>query len=169
MFYNPHFESSLSSWRTWGLDVLDFFARHPDQYNLIFARHVKLFEQWLRRRARLPRRFRSCPNFHIDLGSPASADMTYTRAADIYLGDVSSQVYEFLSDPRPCLFLNAHGVDWKQDPNYAQWHFGPVLENISRLGFALERATADHTSFKGIQESAFADTFSFTEEPSTVT
>lgn len=29
--------------------------------------------------------------------------MTYTPAADIYLGDVSSQSYEFLLDPRPCL------------------------------------------------------------------
>ncbi len=47
--------------------------------------------------------------------------MSYTTAADIYLGDVSSQVYEFLYEPRPCLFLNSHEFAWKSDPNFAHW------------------------------------------------
>lgn len=166
--YNPHFESMLSSWQTWGIKVLDFFANNADRYNLIFAPHIKLFEQWLRRDAYLPRRFRKCPNIHIDLGSPASADMTYTRAADIYLGDVSSQVYEYLREPRPCVFLNSHGVDWKEDPNYAHWHFGPVVHDISELGIMLDRAMVDHEKFRLTQEQAFADTFVFTEPSTTV-
>ena len=168
VIYTPHFESAFSSWRPWGLDVLDFFARHADRYNLIFAPHLKLFEQWLRRRAHLPRRYRRCPNIHVDLGSPASSDMTYTCAADIYLGGASSQVYEFLREPRPCLFLDPRGVDWERDPNYAHWHLGPVLRDLSELGPALGRAAADHPRYKPAQERAFTDTFALTDTPSEV-
>ncbi|MEX2525851.1 MAG: hypothetical protein WD750_12895, partial [Gammaproteobacteria bacterium] len=167
VLYNPHFDSRRSSWHKWGTKVLDFFADHTDRYDLIFAPHVKLFEQWLRRGAYLPPRFLRCPNIHIDLGGPASADMTYTRTADIYLGDVSSQIYEYLRNPRPCVFLNSHGVDWEKDPNYAHWHFGPVVNDISELGMMLDRAMAEHTKFRPVQEHAFADTFVFTE-PSAV-
>ena len=49
----------------------------------------------------------------VDLDSHRLNDMTYTNAADIYLGDVSSQVYEFSTQPRPCVFINAHGVAWQ--------------------------------------------------------
>ena len=50
----------------------------------------------------MPKQLLRAPNLRFDPGSPASTDMTYTRAADIYLGDVSSQVYEFIAEPRPC-------------------------------------------------------------------
>jgi hypothetical protein len=166
VLYNPHFDCGISSWRSCGLDVLDFFVRHEDRYNLIFAPHLKLFEQWLRRCAYLPRRYRHRPNIHADLGSPASADMTYTRAADIYLGDVSSQVYEFLRQPRPCVFIDPRGLAWEHDPNYAHWHFGPVIRDPAQLGPALERAVAEHFRYKAKQEYAFNDTFELTATPS---
>jgi hypothetical protein len=37
-----------------------------------------------------------CPEIEVITGSDASIDMIYLLAADIYLGDVGSQVYEFL-------------------------------------------------------------------------
>lgn len=111
VLYNPHFEPKLSSWQPWGVSVLDYFRSNADRYNLIFAPHQKLFERRLRYGAWLPKRFRDCPGILVDTGSPALADMSYTRAADIYLGDVSSQIYEFLRTPRPCLFLDPHGID----------------------------------------------------------
>src|SRR3546814_13087079 len=77
----------------------------------------------------------------IDTGSLATIDMTYTLAADIYRGDVSSQVYEFLWQPRPCLFLDAEGVDgWERNPTYRCWPTGHVLRDAADLAAALAQA-----------------------------
>ena len=64
----------------------------------------------------------------VDLGSERSLDMTYALVADIYAGDVSSQVYEFLATPKPCVFLNAHGLRWKDNPDFPNWDLGDVAE-----------------------------------------
>lgn len=157
--YNPHFDQTVSSWGPMGIDVLEFFARNPD-YNLIFAPHVVLFKRSKRHKASLPVRYRSCPNIHIDLGSSASGDMTYMLAADIYLGDVSSQVYEFLLKPRPCIFLNGHHVAWRDNPFYLHWRLGQVVDNVrEELGNAIDRAQESFPEFLGRQKEAFAYTF----------
>ncbi len=117
VLYNPHPSPHLSSWYKHGRAVLDFFLDNPD-YQLIFAPHVMLFERRfvvtvdkfrIDSAGKLAAKYLDSPNIQVDLGSRASTDMTYTQAADIYLGDASSQVYEFLYRPRPCLFLNSHG------------------------------------------------------------
>lgn len=158
--YNPHFDQRVASWGKLGLEVLDFFLAHPE-WNLIFAPHVVLFRRHARHGARLPRRYHGAPNILIDLGSERSADMTYMLAADIYLGDVSSQVYEFLLLPRPCLFLNAHERrGWEGDPSYLHWGLGDVIEDPAReLGPALEAAFARHERYRPRQEELFAYTF----------
>lgn len=158
ILYNPHFKPELSSWQKMGLDVLEYFSNSA-RYNLIFAPHIRLFDHWFRYGARLPRRYRQCRNIHIDIGSLASANMSYTLAANIYLGDVSSQVYEFLWRPRPCFFLDAHGVDWQNDPNYAHWHLGPVLTDVVELDDALGQAWHLHKQYLPRQQKAFTDTF----------
>src|SRR5690606_35291404 len=121
----------------------------------IFAPHVMLFERkWtitvdppaIARVARPPRRYASKPNMLIDLGSAASSDMTYMQAADLYLGDVSSQVYEFLVRPRPCLFLNPKRHVWEGDPSYAHWNAGPVVDRIDSILDDVERAFDSHAS-----------------------
>ena len=158
--YNPHFDQRVASWNKWGLKVLEFFASHPE-YNLIFAPHVVLFRRRFRHRARrIPRKYYRLPNIHIDLGSMASVDMTYMLAADIYLGDVSSQVYEFIWKPRPCIYLNAHGVKWEGNPHYLHWTFGQVVEDFERdFGRALERAFELQPKFEPRQKEAFRYTF----------
>ncbi|PTL36181.1 hypothetical protein CLG94_05845 [Candidatus Methylomirabilis limnetica] len=161
--YNPHFDQKVASWARMGHAVLDFFVANP-HYNLIFAPHVVLFARRWRHGTWLPRRYKGVPNILIDTGSPASADMTYTLAADIYLGDVSSQVYEFLLDPKPCIFLNAHRVTWEHNPYYAHWHFGQVIDDVSHgLGPALEVASETHPQFLPKQRAGFA--YTFHEEP----
>ena len=42
--YNPHFDQRVSSWRGLGVEVLEYFADHPE-YNLIFAPHLVLFKR----------------------------------------------------------------------------------------------------------------------------
>ena len=174
ILYNPHPSPHLSSWFRMGREILDFF-RDSSQYNLIVAPHVMLFQHRLQvsidklafaRVAPIPREYYACNNIRIDLGSPACIDMTYTRAADLYLGDVSSQVCEFLVDPRPCVFANAHHVRWRDDPSYAAWKLGPVFERIEELPAALAEAFRDHAKLRGAQEAYVRDTFALSEIPS---
>jgi hypothetical protein len=154
VLYNPTQIREKTSWHRFGTRVLDHFAR-SERYNLIFAPHVLLFRrQFSRRGARLPRRFRTTSTMLIDLGSRASVDMTYLRAADIYLGDQSSQVYEFVNWPRPCVFLDAHGADWQSNPAFRSWSFGPVVDDPDRLGAAIERSVADFDRYRPVQEAA---------------
>ena len=157
--YNPHFDQRVGSWARMGRSVLDFFVANP-QYNLIFAPHLVLFKRRWRHRAALPGRYRRVPNILIDTDSAALADMTYLDAADIYLGDVSSQVYEFLIRPRPCVFLDAHGIDWEADAHYAHWRFGPVVTDVAcELGPALADAVTSHARFLPAQRAGFDETF----------
>ena len=157
--YNPHFDQSVASWNLMGLDVLRFF-KEQERFNLIFAPHVVLFKRRFRHRApKVPQSFYELPNMYIDLGSPRSADMTYTLNSDIYLGDVSSQVYEFLLRPRPCIFLNAHRVKWQEDPAYFFWNLGQVVETTEELERALDRAFTVQEKFTPLQKEAFSYTF----------
>jgi len=87
----------------------------------------------------------------IDPASPRLMDMTYTAVADIYIGDVSSQVYEFIARPKPCLFLNAHGVDWKGNPDYLFWTLGDVIERPDQIMPAVREASARHGHYRDAQ------------------
>lgn len=174
VLYNPHPSPHLSSWYRQGRAVLEHFLR-DDRYNLIFAPHVMLFHRKLTvtidklridRAGVIEQRFMDAPNIHIDLGSTASTDMTYTAAADLYLGDVSSQVYEFLHRPRPCLFLNTHGVEWRGDRNYGHWQAGEVIDGPERLGEAVDRAFATHDRYLPVQRRLFERSFDLTAERS---
>ncbi len=158
VLYNPHFDPKLSSWPRWGVQVLERFAA-DDRYNLIFAPHVRLFDQ-----AGAPdlgplEQFRNHPRIHIDLGGPAAIDMTYTRLAEVYLGDVSSQIYEFLRTPKPAIFLNAHEVDWVGDESYRHWRYGPVLGHVEALPDAVGSAMASHGDYLAEQRAGFASSF----------
>jgi hypothetical protein len=173
VIYNPHPSPAFSSWFRHGAMVLGAF-RSQDRYNLIFAPHVMLFERkWvvtldppnIARVATPGPEFRAEPRIHIDTGSAASSDMSYTNRADIYLGDVSSQVYEFLRTPRPCLFLNSHGVAWRDDPNYLHWRAGPVLESAGRLLDAIDAAVAAQSDYAGAQRALIDATFSLSDRP----
>lgn len=174
VMYNPHPSPRLSSWHRDGQAVLDAFAGQ-DRYNLVFAPHVMLFaRRWVVTvdppafaRVRPPSgAVLASPRVHIDLGSPASSDMSYSNRADLYLGDVSSQVYEFLRHPRPCLFLNSHGVEWRDDPNYLHWQAGPVLANADGLLDAIDHAFASHAEFAPRQQSLIDQTFAITDQTS---
>ena len=176
VLYNPHPEPYLSSWYTMGLEVLEYFYNSAD-YNLVFAPHVMLFlrrihisSEWFafKFRKSLPEKYFNRSNILIDLGSSASLDMTYTLGSDIYIGDASSQVYEFLIKPRPCIFLNSHGAKWQNDPNYLFWKFGPVIDKVSGLDECLRDALKDHPKYKAIQQKMFALTFDKKESPASM-
>ncbi|PYD77123.1 hypothetical protein CFR71_02020 [Novacetimonas pomaceti] len=168
VLYNPHFDPRLSSWWDMGLQVLEWFARQ-EQYNLIFAPHIMLFQKRfhtsvehrkLRRRIDIPEKYRHLPHIRIDEGSSHSVDMSYTRSADIYLGDASSQVYEWIYHPRSCIFLNGHAARWQDNPDYAHWELGQVIDRVADLPAALEKARTLDEVFRTRQTRAFEQTFS---------
>ena len=173
--YNPHVSPHLSSWYEAGRQVLDWFVEHDD-HNLVFAPHVMLFERpfvatidklRLDRAGRIEERYLRAPNIHIDLGSRASTTMAYTQRADLYLGDASSQVYEFLLKPRPCVFLDSHRFAWTGDPNFGHWRAGPVIEDVADLGAAITQSRQEHeTVWRPVQEALFDESFDLTDEPS---
>lgn len=177
VLYNPHPSPHLSSWYRHGRQVLDHFVGRQGE-GLIFAPHVMLFERKfvvtvdklrLDRPGKFAPRHYAADNILIDTGSRASTDMTYTMGADIYLGDASSQVYEFLVRPRPCVFLNSHGHDWQGKVDFAHWQAGEVIDDPARLGAALDRAGELHESrYRAVQEALFAERFELNDTPSSV-
>lgn len=176
ILYNPHPSPHLSSWFKFGAEVLEQFYQ-SGRYNLIFAPHVMLFARpWTVTIDRLSiasakkpdPRYYDAPHMLMDLGSPACTDMTYTNAADLYLGDVSSQVYEFLHRPRPCLFLDAHDTQWQGNPNYRHWTTGPVKTDAKEIIGAVDAAFATQASYNDAQRNALADSFSVTDTAASV-
>jgi hypothetical protein len=172
VLYNPHFNPLLSSWYSVGRRVLEWFAGQ-ERFNLIFAPHVMLFKRLLhtsiihrkaRLRPRLPKQPLNSATILIDTGSNRSIDMTYVQSADIYLGDVSSQIYEWIQRPRPAIFFNTHKPDWRGAPDYGHWALGEVIDGFDALPAALDRAIAHPDAFKKLQEAAAAETFSITDK-----
>lgn len=137
VIYAPHFNKEYSSWYSLGRKILEYFYHQVD-YNLIFAPHIQLFNS---RKGISPeeidQKFFNCSHMHIDLGSQNSVDMTYMNSANIYLGDVSSQVYEFIIQPRPCIFINVNNISWQENIDFRFWKCGDVVENITELKKAL--------------------------------
>ncbi|PTQ11459.1 hypothetical protein CLG96_08405 [Sphingomonas oleivorans] len=163
VLYNPHF-SDLGSWDRFGVQLVAAFAAQ-DRYNLILAPHVRMCDS-AAKRARtmaLIAPYADLPHIHVDLGSDRCVEMSYTTIADVYVGDVSSQVYEYIRKPGPCLFLNANGVDWQGDENYGHWHFGPVLDDVSAIVAAVDAARASLPLFEGEQRRRFDATFDLGE------
>src|SRR3546814_14155415 len=94
----PHFDEKLSSWLKYGKDIMSYF-RDQDKFNLIFAPHIRILERISNEDISFIRSLSGYENILADLTSDRLFDMTYTRSADIYVGDVSSQVYEFIYEP----------------------------------------------------------------------
>ena len=174
ILYNPHPSPALSSWYDMGPEILEYLAT-DNRFNLLFAPHAMLFAKRfnislspfsLGQVRAVPEQLAGLPSVHIDTGSQASIDMTYTRQADIYLGDASSQVYEFLVRPRPCIFLNPRRHQWRGDENFAHWHAGQVVSDIAGLDMALRLALLDPNHWRERQKRIFDYTFDINASPS---
>lgn len=152
--YNPHFDTRLSSWAL--ARPLAEAIVADGRFNLIVAPHARLGETLGETERAEWAGLAAHPAVHVDFGSLRLGDMSYTRVADAYLGDVSSQLYEFLYRPRPAVFANAHRVAWAGDGNYRMWTLGEVAETVPDLVAALCRAAERHREFRDAQETAAA-------------
>ncbi|MDX3910494.1 MAG: hypothetical protein QHC67_11815 [Sphingobium sp.] len=138
ILYNPHFDRTLSSFDV-AREVIGKFAEQ-ERYNLIFAPHVRATEDMSSAERAEWQAMEIPGRILVDLGSPRLCDMTYTQAADLYLGDVSSQLYEFLVRPRPAVFINTHDVVWEGNSRYAGWQLGEVVRKPVEILDAIDRA-----------------------------
>lgn len=158
VIYNPHHNPSDSSWHKSGTAILDYFYNNK-KYNLIFSPHVLLFKRSFGRGARLPKKYKNRENVLIDQGSRHSIDMTYMNAADIYVGDVSSQIYEFLQRPRPCIIFDDTKKLAHQSDVYPHVKFGQIVDNVHDMDLSLRTSEEEHKNYISVQKNSFANTF----------
>ena len=149
LLYTPHWQAHRSSWPAWGQAVVTALADQRD-WNVIIAPHQRLIERAPQVRAVLDR-VAHLPHVHCDLDSFATVDGSYTAAADLYLGDTSSQLIEYLMRPRPAIFLNPSARDWQADPAYAMWRAGEVVADLAELPTAIAHAKERHPIFVATQ------------------
>lgn len=155
--YNPHFDRAISS-----IDVARTVVetiRKDGRYNLVLAPHIRIAENMTSDDRASWDALGEPGRVIVDLDSDRLIDMSYMRMADIYLGDMSSQLYEFLVEPRPVAFVNAHGVDWEDDPRYAGWHLGKVAVRAEHLMRAIDSAVAEHPGMIERQQAAVRRAF----------
>ncbi len=146
VLYNPHWDRKFSSYYIFGQQILEFFAKQS-RYNLIFAPHALISERNWSLRFKMME-YEQCDNIRIDLGSESSNNMAYTKAADVYLGDISSQAFEFLvAGARPCLFLDAHQLAEDRENRPLSWDLGPIIEEVKDLEQQLDQAIANHEKY----------------------
>lgn len=165
VLYCPHWDPVLSSYRDFAGDIISHFAGN-DGFNLIFAPHM-LVKHWrVHHGYRIHSPVKDHSNVLIDYGSIKGTDGTYLRQADIYAGDVSSMVYEFIAmKPRPCIFLNAHGVSWRNNPDYRFWEYGPVAGDMDEFRKALS-STDSMDGYLELQRRRIPEYFHLTDTPS---
>jgi len=153
--YAPHWQRHRSSWWAWGRPIVDILAAQ-ERFNVILAPHQRLAETAPEVRDVLAAAA-SLPHVHADCDSFAMVDGSYMGAADIYLGDTSSQVVEYLIRPRPCIFLDPEAIDWRATDDHDFWACGEVVDRLDALPGALARARADHPRYEAVQRAFAAD------------
>jgi len=167
VLYTPHWKPNLGSYNAWAKDILEHFSKSK-QYNLIFAPHIQIKHWRAKYKYNIDYDHYKSNNIHIDFGSEYSVNGTYQKIADIYMGDVSSMVYEWIAfKSRPCIFLNAHGVNWKNDVNYRFWNYGPVVTKIEELENKINEAE-NNSSYLKLQEERIKEYMDLTEKSSSV-
>ena len=128
-YYNPHWDMSLSSYLEWRSFILEFFRQNSD-YNLIFSPHPLVKHLSKKRKYAIEIESETADNIIIDLDSNKQINGTYNAVADVYIGDVSSVVTEWINyRPRPCIFINAHKVKWNENKSYEMWNYGTVVDD----------------------------------------
>lgn len=149
LLYAPHWQRHRSSWWNWGREIVAMLAEQ-DRYNVILAPHQRLFERDPEACAAL-QVLKARPHIHVDSDSFAMVDGSYTAMADLYLGDSSSQIVEYLAQPRPCVLLDSPGMSWRSDEQEGYRNCGDVVRDMAALWPAIAQAPERHPHFADFQ------------------
>jgi len=90
-------------------------------------------------------------NLIVDWSSIHKVNFDYMKIADIYLGDVSSSVYEWLYFNKPIVYYNSNNIDWQNNPYYKFWEIGYVVNNTDDLTTALDKSLEKPDPFLDIR------------------
>src|SRR3546814_6563931 len=91
--------------------------------------------------------------------------MISTNSPVSNLGALSCQVYEFIRQPKPCLFLNLDRIAWREHGGFAHWHLGQVVARLTDLPSSLRQASAVQPQFEMAQRNAVDRSISVTDVP----
>src|SRR5690606_25204769 len=95
LLYNPHFDRTLGSFERFGRRLIDF-VRDDGRYNLVVAPHLRMGQDRGSDWCRLWESLSIPGRIIVATGSGRLTDMSYALGCGLYIGDVSSQGYEFL-------------------------------------------------------------------------
>ena len=136
-YYNPHWDLSLSSYEKWGKKIIQYFLNNK-RYNLIFAPHPLIKNYSSRNKINVNVEIAKSNNIIIDFYSDNSIDGSYLNAADVYIGDVSSMVTDFIfKENKSCIFINSYDIDWRNDKSFNFWNCGKVIDEFEELDSAI--------------------------------
>ena len=77
-------------------------------------------------------------NIILDFYSNNTIDGSYLHAADVYIGDVSSMVTDFIiKKNRSCIFINSYDIDWRNDKSFNFWNCGKVINKLEEFDSAI--------------------------------
>ena len=146
-YYNPHWEIGLSSYLNWRNIIIEFF-KNNQEYNLIFAPHPLLKHHSRKNNYTLQSENDVSENIIVDLDSTNLNDGTYNALSDVYIGDVSSMVTEWINfKPRPCIFINAQNINWKKNKNYDMWKYGSVIDDPNQFEEEIKNSIKDNAYY----------------------
>ncbi|GGE82380.1 hypothetical protein [Sphingomonas prati] len=149
LLYAPHWQGHRSSWPAWGPAIVAMLTVQRE-WNVILAPHQRMFERVPEAKALIEAAGRA-DHVHVDTGSFATVDGSYTAAADLYLGDTSSQILEYIARPRPCVLLRPPGLSWDASGSGNYWGCGAVVESLGDLSGAIADAGARHGEYRAFQ------------------
>lgn len=158
--FNPHFNKNLGaqSWEVFGKQVLDHFNSRP-QYNLIFAPHPnlkKIFDLSFDNQS-------YGDNIIIDIDSKKLSNLFYEKHADIYLGDISSQVLEYIYlKPRPLIFLIDESSLLSEETRKIH-SLGSVINSVEEIDDLILKELSEHKRLA--QEKFVLNTFYKIDSP----
>lgn len=159
VLYNPHHNLKYSSLYCWGDKIFDYFAKNC-QYNLIIAPHVLIYNRNLGLVKEIKSKVSGFKNIFFTENSDLRCfNMQLIKQSDLYLGEYSSQVYEFLEKPKACLFLNPNKVAWQKNQEFTMWKMGNVVTDFSNFEHFLEKSFKNPAEFSKDQEKLLAYTF----------
>jgi hypothetical protein len=156
ILYNPHYDKKLSSFYKDSEKII-FTIVESGKYNVILSPHP-LVNIWFLL-DRIKKRYPRSKRLHKDWSSLHKVNFDYMQIADLYLGDVSSNVYEWLYFNKPIIFYNSHNIDWKNNPYYKFWELGEVVTDQYQLIDRLEKTFRVSDRYKGAREKMKAYTF----------
>ncbi|WP_172379444.1 hypothetical protein [Vibrio sp. Vb339] len=162
--FNPHFNKKVgaNAWDSMGVRVLDYLSS-SNEFNVIFAPHPRLGE--ILKKTDFDR-FRCKNNVIIDLDSENLSNLYYSNYCDVYVGDVSSQVYEYIAiKRRQCIFIDT--ISYHTDESKIMHSLGQRVENFESFkcvinsGLSKEEEVVQEKVIENVYSSKFDRPASF--------